>query len=99
MGGRDVVSLLLSYDLEFPVQQFPSVPVLDLSKAFGSCGSSLCLRILAHVGAPSQIVDPVTYKGPTAGDPWSPSGMSLVLTLAKHRADRLVPEVHVVLPA
>ena len=115
VGGPDVVSLLLSYDLEFPVENFGRVAALDFAKAFDSCDTSLVLRILSKIGVPNKIVRLlanqwtqhnkwVTFansvcprplsltRGLPQGDPWSPIGMSLVLMLAKQRADQLVPE-------
>ena len=115
VGGPDVVSLLLSYDLEFPVENFRCVAALDFAKAFDSCDTSLVISIFSKIGVPDKIVrlladqwnqhnkwvtfassvcpQPLSHtRGLPQGDPWSPIGMSLVLMLAKQRADRLVPE-------
>ena len=56
VGGPDVASLLLSYDLEFPVENFGFVAALDFAKAFDSCDTSLVLRILSKIGLPNKIV-------------------------------------------
>ena len=56
VGGPDVVSLLLSYDLEFPVENFRCVAALDFAKAFGSCDTSLVISIFSKIGVPDKIV-------------------------------------------
>lgn len=41
VGGPDVSSLLLSYDLEFLANEYPCVAALDFTKAFDSCDFDL----------------------------------------------------------
>ena len=113
VGGPDVSSLLLSYDLEFPANEYPCVAALDFTKAFDSCDFDLCLHVMQHLGLPDRIlgllrnqwqehfrwvafagsVHPTPIqgaKGLPQGDPWSPIAMSLVLMLAKRRADESI---------
>ena len=115
VGGPDVVSLLLSYDVEFSAEEFGCVAALDFAKAFDSCDTSLVLSTFDKIGIPHKIVrlladqwtqhskwvtfansvclQPMTHtRGLPQGDPWSPVGISLILSLAKKRADQLVPE-------
>lgn len=56
VGGPDVVSLLLSYDLEFPVENFRCVAALDFAKAFDSCDTSLVISIFSKIGVLDKIV-------------------------------------------
>ena len=61
VGGPDVSSLLLSYDLEFPANENLCVAALDFTKAFDSCDFDLCLHVMQHLGLPdSSLVSYVT---------------------------------------
>ena len=54
--GHDAATLVASFQLEFPDQDWQFAACLDYAKAFDSADVSLCLELLSKIGFPEQVL-------------------------------------------